>query len=230
MALAPSGGCPNGSNCYAGRYHGGRAVYFYAGSECDRVYNGRYWVKRESDTMPLGYVRETACGYFGNDMKNGRWKFTNKAKGVNRTLVAVFSDGKYEGGYSYKAVSRSRTLNFKTGSTTLRLTMSAGTPVGGVEGNFYGKILSGRYDESGRPDGLWLMDKTKIGACRKDFELWEHGVCRESYSIDESTGERTRHDHQMPDMVMNIVNREGRSLERLVSKGSSADSHGGRRT
>lgn len=218
MSVFPSAMYPNGKSSYAGRYHDGRAIYFYDISNNNRIYNGRFWIKRESYSSPLGNSHETASGCFHNDMKNGKWKFSNRTRGLYKLLIAEFSDDRYEGMYYYKSVCSSRVFNFMTGTTTLRLKMLNGKPTGDVKGYFCGEILSSHYDNNGYPDGLWSMDRTKTGLCRKDYEIWEHGECKESYSIDESTGEKTRNRNQLTNLVMNIIYKEGSHLEHLTNK------------
>lgn len=218
MSVFPSAMYPNGKSSYAGRYNDGHAVYFYDKSNNRRIYNGRFWIKRISYSSPLGNSSETASGCFHNDMKSGKWKFSNRTRGLYKLLIAEFSNDRHEGTYYYKSVCHSRAFNFMTGTTTLRLKMSEDKPTGEVKGYFCGEILSGHYDGHGRPDGLWSMDRTKTGLCRKDYEIWEHGTCMESYSIDESTGEKTRNRNQLTNLVMNILYREGAHLEYLTNK------------
>ena len=221
MTVSSSKRCPNGKRCYSGFYNNGHAVYFYDLCSGNRIYNGKFWYKRKSYNNPSGRLLETAIGYFKNNKKNGKWEFTQKSKGLNKKLIASFTDGKHEGIYNYKAVCHSRTFNFKTGKTTLKLRMSAELPVGEVKGYFYGEKLTGHYDNAGRPDGLWQMDRTKTACCIKDFEIWEHGICKESYSVDESTGEKTRTRSQIPELVANIIYKEGSYMERLTNKKST---------
>lgn len=218
MSVFPSAKYPNGKNSYAGLYHKGRAIYFYNQSDGNRIYNGRFWTRRKSYSFTLGKSIETASGCFHNDKKNGRWKFSNRTRGLYKLLIADFLNDRYEGTYYYKSVCHSRAFNFKTGTTTLNLRMSGGKPTGDIKGYFCGEILSGHYDNNGSPDGIWLMDRTKIGLCHKDFEIWEHGICKDSYSIDESTGEKTRNKSQLTNLVMNIIYKEGSCLEHLTNK------------
>lgn len=99
--------------------------------------------------------------------------------------------------------------------------MGCGHPTGSVRLSTGNYIITGNYDDDGRPDGLWKADMTKTDACRTDFEEWEHGVCKASYSIDEATGKRIETKDQMPYIVARLVYSECMPLEKVMPKGSS---------
>ena len=211
----------NGGKCYAGRYRSGRAVYFYDEAADGRLYRGKFWFSRKYYSPPSGKTKETATGRFNANIKEGRWTFTNRTHGVSRKLVVDYAGGHHRGWYSYHSVCHPHIFGFKTSATTLRLTMTGGHPVGDIVCVLDGCMLTGRCDSDGRPDGLWKMDLGKTDACRTDYEEWEHGVCKSSYSIDEATGLRTYTKNQIPDIVKRLVYSECMPLERLVNKGSS---------
>lgn len=222
MSLTAGGAHKNGGRCYAGRYRSGRAVYFYDDMADGRLYRGKFWFSRKYYSHPLGKLTETATGCFDGNIKEGRWTFANKTHGVNKKLVVSYAGGHHLGTYSYHSVCHSRVFGFKTLATTLRLTMAGGHPVGDIVCVLDGNLLTGRCDADGRPDGLWKMDMGKTAACRTDYEEWEHGVCKQSYSIDEATGLRTYTKNQIPDIVKRLVYSECLPLENLVKQGSSA--------
>ena len=171
----------NGSKCYAGRYHSGHAVYFYDNLPDGRLYRGKFWFSRRYYNHPLGVATETATGSFNNGAKEGRWTFCNKSHGLYKKLTIEYAGGHHRGLYSYKAVCRLHTPGFNAGVTTLCLNMGCGHPTGSVRLSTGNYIITGNYDDDGRPDGLWKADMTKTDACRTDFEEWEHGVCKASY-------------------------------------------------
>ena len=211
----------NGGKCYAGRYHSGHAVYFYDNLPDGRLYRGKFWFSRRYYNHPLGVATETATGSFNNGAKEGRWTFCNKSHGLYKKLTIEYAGGHHRGLYSYKAVCRLHTPGFNAGVTTLCLNMGCGHPTGSVRLSTGNYIITGNYDDDGRPDGLWKADMTKTDACRTDFEEWEHGVCKASYSIDEATGKRIETKDQMPYMVARLVYSECMPLEKVMPKGSS---------
>ena len=212
----------NGGKCYAGRYHSGCAVYFYDETAGGRLFHGKFWFTRKYYSSSLGKLTETARGCFNKGLKEGRWTFSCRTHCLSKRLRVEYVEGKLNGFYSYRSVCSSRTPGFNTGTLKLRFRMFGGHPVDGIMCVFDGNLLTGKCDDDGRPDGLWKMDMSKTPACRIDYEEWEHGVCKSSYSVDESTGRRTGMKNNMPDIVKRLIYNECLPLERLVGRGSSA--------
>ena len=219
LLAAPANG--NGGKCYAGRYHSGQAVYFYDDSPDGRLYHGKFWFARRYYNPPYGIAAEKAAGCFNDGAKEGRWTFSNKARGRHRKLTIEYAEGHHRGLYSYKEVSRMNGKRMGSEVTTLRMNLGHGHPTGSVWLATNSYTMTGSYDADGQPDGLWKIDQTRTEACKTDYEEWEHGVCRKSYSINESTGKTTDTKSQMPHMVASLIYNECMPLERLMPKGSS---------
>lgn len=222
MSLFAPRTSPNGVRTYAGLYRDGRAVYFYNEDNGTRIYTGRFWFSRRYYSLPLGSSTDVASGCFSDGIKSGRWSFTHKTHGLHQRLDVSYSDGSHNGTYSYKSVYKSRYLGFRSGVTTLVAVLDSDKPVGGMSCSLNGETVTGSCDGDGRPDGLWKMDSAKTAKCETLYEVWEHGVCREAYVIDEATGERKTAKGHLPDLVSSLVRRECMSLENIVRKGSEA--------
>lgn len=64
-----------------------------------------------------------------------------------------------------------------------------------------------------------MMDSTKTETYKTFHEKCEHGVCVESYSYDDSTGERIAVRSQLPDIVTSMIMGECRPLESIIKRG-----------
>lgn len=90
--------------------------------------------------------------------------------------------------------------------------------MGRIAGRFGAERYSGHYDTDGRPDGLWTLDASRTGRCRVDYELWEHGLLTDSYSVDVSTGRKSAPADKIADFVTGFIGRECRPLEAVAGR------------
>ena len=220
MSLRAFGDRNKGRYRYSGRYDGGVAVYYYDDTPDGRVYSGQFWFKRRSYSIPHGKIVETVSGQYSGGLRKGRWTFTHKGGGMHSRLAVDYSEGRHEGKYKYFAVRRHSSTDFVDGISRISFSMSGDRPVGAVKGVFKGEILVGSYDSEGRPDGLWQVDSSKTDSCMIDYEVWEHGICREAYSVDVSTGTKRTDKAHITEFVASFVYRECLPLERLAGIGS----------
>lgn len=211
----------NGSRRYSGCYLDGKAVYYYDEAGDERIYEGKFCFTRTYYSHQHGKVADSAAGRFRHGMKNGKWIIRRRRRGERRVLVVDYADGIHNGLYSYKSVCRSHSSWFRDDDTWFFVLMRDGLPVGETRGDFGGEIFTGRFDEEGRPDGVWKMDLSGTSACRIDCEVWEHGIRKETYTINSSTGVRSASSCQISAFIISFVYRECLPMETLVEKGSS---------
>lgn len=220
MSLGTSQAYPNGSRCYYGQYHDGRAIYFYDDSADGRVYNGRLWFSKQYYNQLNGKVRETARGLYGNGMKQGLWHFNYRAAGISRSLAVEYADGHRAGTYMFCSTCRTHALGFNKGTTLVSVGMYGDRLQGPVSYTFNKESLSGSFDDDGRPDGEWVMDSAKSRSHRTFHETWSHGTCTSSYSFDVTTGEKIKVKGRLPDIVIGVIMSECRPLEHILNKGT----------
>lgn len=221
VSLPASHAAPNGSRRYCGRYHDGRAEYYYDESDDGRIYNGMFRFTRKFTDVALGKVVETACGCFASGMKEGKWTFVSKAHGMKRELTAEYACGRLTGLYSYKGTFSSGVTTFKAGTTTMRIWLENNHPVDVIECDIDGERLTGRYDGEGRPDGSWTLTPAKHGGIKTYHEEWEHGVCASSYVYDNSVGRKSDSKHFITGLVASLIRRDCTPLENIMPKGSA---------
>ncbi len=211
----------NGSSRYSGRYHDGRAEYYYDEAADGRIYNGTFHFTRKYNDVALGKVVETAGGHFASGRKEGKWTFTRKARGVRRELTAEYAGGSLTGTYSYRSVCKSGAAAFKTGVTEIRMRFEDNHPVSAVECYLDGERLTGGYDGEGRPDGTWTLHPAKHGGTKTYHEEWRHGVCTSSYAYDNSVGRKSDSKHFITGLVASLIRRDCTPLENIMPKGSA---------
>ena len=219
MSSSAPRGCTNGRRCYSGRYRNGKAVYFYNESDNRRIYCGRFWFRRKNQSPPHGRTVETVSGCFADNRRTGKWHFSKKSHGYRQKLVAEYVSGGRNGAYRYTAVCWQHSLGVTPGLTSMRMTMADNHPAGSIECRIGKEKITGGYDGDGRPDGVWMMDSTKTETYKTFHEKWKHGVCVESYSYDDSTGERIAVRSQLPDIVTSMIMGECRPLESIIKRG-----------
>lgn len=211
----------NGRHHYCGKYHDGKAAYYYDESDDGRVYNGLFHFSRTYRDYALGKIIETACGRYADGVKDGTWKYTSRAHGVRRTLTVEYAGGRLTGQYTYKSVCSSGVAGFKTGTNTIRIRTENNHPVNAVECNLAGETLAGGYDAEGRPDGTWTLKPARHKGIKTYHEEWENGVCTSSYVYDNSIGCKHETEHFITELVASIIRRDCTPLERIMTKGSS---------
>ena len=218
MSLAAFGTGRNGRCCYYGRYKDGEVVYFYDEADGGRVYHGEFWFTRTVLIQPFGLCVDTARGRYAGGRKEGRWLFKHDGNGVRRRLEVHYTGGRRDGLYSYKSSCGHRAVDFFAGETRLYVNMAGGRPVGKIAGRFGAERYSGCYDSDGKPDGLWTLDASRTARCRVDYELWEHGLMKDSYSVDVSTGRKSAATDKIADFVTGFIGRECKPLESMAGR------------
>ena len=81
-------------------------------------------------------------------------------------------------------------------------------------------VFSGQTDEEGLADGTWkLTMKLSDGSTLVFYDKWEHGVIKECYYINNTTGDKEKINGGIPSVIYDVV-RTPCQLERLIDRGS----------
>lgn len=203
-----------------------KATYTYKNAEDGtRIYEGNFTYT--CITNPKLYLKVT--GRFHGDCKEGLWTYIDKSS-ETKTLKINFKEGYRNGIYEYTYTTRKGTIK-----ESLKATMKDGIMVGPVSGRTVqysyqcggGRIVmgqgvfSGQTDEDGLADGSWkLTMKLGDGSTRVFYDKWEHGVIKESYYIDDTTGDKENIDGGIPYVISDIVLRTPCEMERWIDRGS----------
>lgn len=176
-----------------------KATYTYKNAEDGtRIYEGNFTYS--CITNPKLYLKVT--GRFHDDCKEGLWTYIDKSTSETKTLKINFKEGYRNGIYEYTYTTRG------TVKESLKATMKDGVMIGPVSGrtNYYDYhiyeyggasersvmgqgLFCGQTDEEGLADGSWkLTMKCGDGSTQVFYDKWEHGVLKESYYIDDTTG------------------------------------------
>lgn len=202
-----------------------KATYTYKNAEdSTRIYEGSFAYSCTS--RPNLYTKVT--GHFHDDCKEGLWTYTDKSS-ETKTLKINFKEGYRNGIYEYTYTTSKGTIK-----ESLKATMKNGVMVGPVSGRAvqydyeYGGscivmgqgVFSGQTDEDGLADGTWkLTMKLGDGSTRVFYNKWEHGVIKENYYIDDTTGDKENINGGIPSVIYDVV-RTPCQLERLIDRGS----------
>lgn len=202
-----------------------KATYTYKNAEDGtRIYEGSFAYSCTS--RPNLYTKVT--GHFHDDCKEGLWTYTDKSS-ETKTLKINFKEGYRNGIYEYTYTTSKGTIK-----ESLKATMKNGVMVGPVSGRAvqydyeYGGsrivmgqgVFSGQTDEEGLADGTWkLTMKLGDGSTLVFYDKWEHGVIKECYYIDNTTGDKENINGGIPSVIYYVV-RTPCQLERLINRGS----------
>ena len=203
-----------------------KATYTYKNAEDGtRIYEGNFIYS--CITNPKLYLKVT--GRFHDDCKEGLWTYTDKSTSETKTLKINFKEGYRNGIYEYTYTSKG------TIKESLKATMKDGVMVGPVSGHavqyvFQGGsqggmgkgVFSGQTDEDGLADGSWkLTMKLGDGSTRVFYDKWEHGVIKESYYIDDTTGDKEDiKEGGIPYVICDIVTDAPCKMEWWIDRGS----------
>lgn len=203
-----------------------KATYTYKNAEDGtRIYEGSFAYSCTS--RPNLYTKVT--GHFHDDCKEGLWTYTDKSS-ETKTLKINFKEGYRNGIYEYTYTTSKGTIK-----ESLKATMKNGVMVGPVSGRAvqydyeYGGsrivmgqgVFSGQTDEDGLADGTWkLTMKLGDGSTRVFYDKWEHGVIKECYYIDDTTGDKENINGGIPSVIVDIVSNAPCQMENLIDRGS----------
>lgn len=204
-----------------------KATYTYKNAEDGtRIYEGNFTYS--CITNPKLYLKVT--GRFHDDCKEGLWTYTDKSTSETKTLKINFKEGYRNGIYEYTYTTRGMVKE------SLKATMKDGVMIGPVSGHVvqydyqfgggrcvWGKgIFCGQTDEEGLADGSWkLTMKLGDGSTRVFYDKWEHGVKKESYYIDDTTGDKEDiGGGGIPSVICDIVTEAPCKMEWWIDRGS----------
>lgn len=202
-----------------------KATYTYKNAEDGtRIYEGNFIYS--CITKPNLYLKVT--GHFHDDCKEGLWTYIDKSS-ETKTLKINFKEGYRNGIYEYTYTNSKGTVK-----ESLNTTMKNGVMVGAVSGRTvqyvyqHGErsvmgqgVFCGQTDEDGLADGSWkLTMKLGDGSTRVFYDKWEHGVIKESYYIDDTTGDKENVDGGIPYVIFDIVVKTPYEMEKWIDRGS----------
>ena len=204
-----------------------KATYTYKNAEDGtRIYEGNFTYS--CITNPKLYLKVT--GRFHDDFKEDLWTYIDKSTSETKTLKINFKEGYRNGIYEYTYTTRG------TVKESLKATMKDGVMIGPVSGHVVqydyqfggsrgvmGKgIFCGQTDEEGLADGSWkLTMKLGDGSTRVFYDKWDHGVKKESYYIDDTTGDKEDIGGSgIPYVICDIVAEAPCQMEWWIDRGS----------
>lgn len=205
----------NGRFSYAGPYRGGFARYAYVETPAGRVYDGPFVYSggesggRHRAFLGIGGGSVVSLrGRYEHGRKVGRWRYERRGHGYWRRLTAVYAGGRLDGVATYEGRGNSYGIGNGSRMVKLSLTIRGDKPEGQLVGHFNGSPFRGQFDADGYPDGLWTYGSASHKCTLVDYERWEHGALRESYSFDVSTGHRRDRSERLLAMVRDIIDNE----------------------
>ena len=211
----------SGLKRYTGQYAHGDAWFSYREEETENVYEGRFIYRH--DYMEYGHKAYTDIrGKFADGRKEGRWKFRHMDSSIVIKTDIDYSAGNLNGLYH---VARYRT--FLDGLLTvakthdLKLTLVNGVPVGEVVGFSRYQTFKAYCDQAGLPDGTWTLVDSDMDKTIHYTEIWEHGVLKNSFYIDQLTGRKITCEEHVRKAIQNIVQHYSYGLERRIERGSN---------
>lgn len=200
-----------------------KATYTYKNAEDgSRIYEGGFAYSCTS--RPNLYTKVT--GHFHDDCKEGLWTYTDKSS-ETKTLKINFKEGYRNGIYEYTYTTSKGTIK-----ESLKTTMKYGVMVGPVSGRTvqydyqHGIVMgqgvfSGQTDEEGLADGTWkLTMKLGDGSTLVFYDKWEHGVIKECYYIDNTTGDKEKINGGIPSVIVDVVRNTPYQMEKMIDRGS----------
>jgi len=198
-----------------------KATYTYKNAEDGtRIYEGNFTYS--CITNPKLYLKVT--GRFHDDCKEGLWTYTDKSTSETKTLKINFKEGYRNGIYEYTYTTRG------TVKESLKATMKDGVMIGPVSGHVVqydyqfggGRCVWGKGIFCGQTDGSWkLTMKLGDGSTRVFYDKWEHGVKKESYYIDDTTGDKEDiGGGGIPSVICDIVTEAPCKMEWWIDRGS----------
>lgn len=205
-----------GLKTYSGFYKGIRltigtqkATYTYKDAEDGtRIYEGNFTYT----CVIKPNIYDKVTGRFHNDCKEGLWTFTNMC-GEPEVLKINYKGGYRNGIYEYTCKTRKGTIK-----KSFKATMKDGLPIGAFSGRSLSGPFTGQTDENGLQDGVW---KFTMGYSSKDYyyEKWEHGVLKECYYIDDSTGDKIECKERIWNEIHSVIQYVA-EMENWISRGS----------
>ena len=203
----------NFSIVLGGFHFPGMATYTYKDADDGtRIYEGNFNFTRVIRPNVCYYK---AVGKFHNDLKSGLWTYTAKSIGTTEQLKVFYTDGLADGTYEYSKVTNNITkMAFKG-------VIKNGVPIGSISGTLSeGCTYTGQTDENGLPDGLW-KSSSEYGA---QYEKWEHGVLRDAYYIENSTGDKSpvEESYCIKQHIGNIISNNPHYMEYWIKRGCYA--------
>lgn len=204
-----------------------KATYTYKTAEDGtRIYEGNFTYS--CTTNPNLYKKVT--GRFHDDCKEGLWTYTDKSS-ETKTLKINFKGGYRDGIYEYTYTTSKGTIK-----ESLKTTMKNGVMVGAVSGCTHGGydfqisdyggvssrvllgkcVFNGQTDEDGLADGTWKLTASSLVF----YDKWEHGILKECYYIDDTTGDKIKCERGIPSIISDIIRYAPLEMERMIDRGS----------
>lgn len=210
-----------GLKTYSGKYsmqigripYQGHATYTYKDADDGtRIYEGNFnFIK----VIRPNVCYDKAVGKFHDDLKDGLWTYTSKDATTTEQLKTHYIGGLVNGIYEYSKVTKNVIkMSFKG-------VIKNGVPIGPISGTLSeGCTYTGQTDENGLPDGLW-KSTSKYGV---QYEKWEHGVLRDSYFIENSTGDKSpvRESSYIKNRIYGIISNNPYYMEYWINRGCYA--------
>lgn len=133
--------------------------------------------------------------------------------GEPEVLKINYKGGYRNGIYEYTCKTRKGTIK-----KSFKATMKDGLPIGAFSGRSLSGPFTGQTDENGLQDGVW---KFTMGYSSKDYyyEKWEHGVLKECYYIDDSTGDKIECKERIWNEIHSVIQYVA-EMENWISRGS----------
>ena len=215
-----------------------KATYTYKNAkDGTRIFEGNFtW----QCTHKPNIAYDKATGKFHNNYKVGLWTYISKTASSTTLLKVNYnSKGHVDGIYDYSETEYNKKTGKKRVVCSLKANIKNGNAIGQVTGhlvsfdtkkkdgtnqmNIGDASFTGQTDAEGFADGLWKITMKYVSDDVNVFYVtYNHGVCKEAYCFDNSTGDKIEYeDVDIIRAIYNLVSSKCSKMEDFVYRGGS---------
>lgn len=215
-----------------------KATYTYKNAkDGTRIFEGNFtW----QCTHKPNIAYDKATGKFHNNYKVGLWTYISKTASSTTLLKVNYnSKGHVDGIYDYSETEYNKKTGKKRVVRSLKANIKNGNAIGQVTGhlvsfdtkkkdgteqmNIGDASFTGQTDAEGFADGLWKITMKYVSDDVNVFYVtFNHGVCKDAYCIDNSTGNKIEYENvDIITAIYDLVSSKCSKMEDFVYRGGS---------
>lgn len=215
-----------------------KATYTYKNAkDGTRIFEGNFtW----QCTHKPNIAYDKATGKFHNNYKVGLWTYISQTASSTTLLKVNYnSKGHVDGIYDYSETEYNKKTGKKRVVRSLKANIKNGNAIGQVTGhlvsfdtkkkdgtvhiNIGDASFTGQTDAEGFADGLWKITMKYVSDDVDVFYVtYNHGVCKDAYCIDNSTGNKIEYENvDIIGAIYNLVSSKCSKMEDFVYRGGS---------